>query len=67
MLEIDDIEGGTPQGVVLALVGPDAESSRDQETFRSLRMYNLASLISLAMYTVTQKVYRPGIIVAACN
>lgn len=56
ILEIGSIGEGTPQGVVLALVGPQAESSRDNEPLRSLRMYNLASLISLAKWTVAQKV-----------
>jgi len=58
LLEIDNIGEGTPQGVVLALVGPEAEGSRDQESLRNLRMYNLASLISLAKYTITQKVIK---------
>lgn len=57
MLEIESIGEGTPQGVVLALVGPEHESSRDHESLRTLRMYNLASLISLAKWSVAQKVF----------
>ena len=48
-----------PQGVVLALVGPGQElltTSRDPE-MRAVRIYNLSSLISLARWTVAQKVY----------
>lgn len=56
ILEIESTGQGTPQGVVLALVGPETESSKDQESLRTLRMYNLASLISLAKWTVAQKV-----------
>jgi len=55
ILEIESTGNGTPQGVVLALVGPEAESSKDQESLRTLRMYNLASLISLAQWVVKQK------------
>ncbi|KDQ29618.1 hypothetical protein PLEOSDRAFT_1038182, partial [Pleurotus ostreatus PC15] len=59
MLEVEDIGEGTPQGVVLALVGPDTNTcSRDQEATRTLRMYNLSSLISLAKWAVSQKVDR---------
>jgi len=56
LLEIDGASDKMPQGVVLALVGPEVEGSRDQESLRTLRMYNLASLISLAKYIVSQKV-----------
>ena len=55
-LELESVGDGTPQGVVLALVGPDSNSPRDQEGVRSLRMYNLASLVSLAKWAITQKV-----------
>ena len=55
-LELESVGDGTPQGVVLALVGPDINSPRDQEGVRSLRMYNLASLVSLAKWAITQKV-----------
>src|ERR1700685_1264775 len=64
ILEMESNGEGTPQGVVLALVGPEAESSRDQESLRTLRMYNLASLISLAKYIVAQKVHRSEIYTA---
>jgi hypothetical protein len=66
MLEMDNVGDSTPQGVVLALVGPEVDCSRDQESLRTLRMYNLASLISLAKYTVAQKVHR-SISLATCN
>ena len=60
ILEHEDIGEGTPQGVVLALVGPDPDapsaSSGHQESLRTLRMYNLASLTSLAKWTIAQKV-----------
>lgn len=55
LLEVQNIGDGTPQGVVLALVGPTSESSRDHEGMRTLRMYNLASLISLAKWSIAQK------------
>jgi hypothetical protein len=60
ILEMEDTGEGTPQGVVLALVGPDPESpsSRDAD-FRHLRMYNLSSLMSLARWSVSQKGARP--------
>ena len=50
--------GGTAQGVVLVLVGPESESpsGRDCDSSRSLRMYNLASLTNLAKWTIGQKV-----------
>ena len=53
MLEVEYIGSGTPQGVVLALVGPDA---KDQEAPQSIRMYNLASLSSLAKWAISQPV-----------
>jgi hypothetical protein len=60
ILEHEDIGEGTPQGVVLALVGPDPDapsaSSGNQESLRTLRMYNLASLTNLAKWTIAQKV-----------
>lgn len=56
ILESESTGEGTPQGVVLALVGPESNSPKDQESVRSLRMYNLASLVSLAKYAVVQKV-----------
>ena len=60
ILEAEDQGTGTPQGVVLAIVGPGQESpatsSRDSEQLRSARMYSLSSLISLARWTVAQRV-----------
>src|ERR1700761_7959159 len=46
----------TPQGVVLLLVGTDIENGKEQEFSRNLRMYNLASLISLAKWAISPKV-----------
>lgn len=59
ILEMEQTVSGTPQGVALLLVGPEADtvSPRDAlEGTRTLRMYNLASLISLAKWTVAHKV-----------
>jgi hypothetical protein len=60
LLELEETGGGTPQGVVLALVGPSpsttSASPKDSDSIRSLRMYSLASLISLATWAVAQKV-----------
>lgn len=58
LLETQNAENYTPSGVVLALVGsePQSPSARDPEVTRSIRMYNLASLISLARWAVTQTV-----------
>ncbi|KAG7447645.1 uncharacterized protein BT62DRAFT_930663 [Guyanagaster necrorhizus] len=60
LLEVEQT-GGTPQGVVLALVGPDPNTptSKDAESLRTLRMYNLSSLTSLAKWAVAQKGKRP--------
>ncbi|KZT71553.1 hypothetical protein DAEQUDRAFT_763780 [Daedalea quercina L-15889] len=56
VLEMESTGQGTPQGVVLALVGPVPEDlSREQEGVRTLRMYNLASLVSLAKWAIAQK------------
>ncbi|KAI0776186.1 hypothetical protein BD413DRAFT_688386 [Trametes elegans] len=59
ILESESTGEGTPQGVVLALVSTEADSTKEQETPRTLRMYNLASLVSLAKWAVTQKDARP--------
>lgn len=58
LLETQNAENFTPSGVVLALVGsePQSPSAKDPEVSRSIRMYNLASLISLARWAVTQSV-----------
>ncbi|TFY57224.1 hypothetical protein EVJ58_g7158 [Rhodofomes roseus] len=56
VLEMESTGQGTPQGVVLALVGPvQDDSSKEQEGVRTLRMYNLASLVSLAKWAIAQK------------
>ncbi|KAI1796124.1 hypothetical protein LXA43DRAFT_937701 [Ganoderma leucocontextum] len=56
ILESESTGEGTPQGVVLALVSTeDTSSSKESESMRVLRMYNLGSLISLAKYYTTQK------------
>ncbi|KIP04906.1 hypothetical protein PHLGIDRAFT_177949 [Phlebiopsis gigantea 11061_1 CR5-6] len=54
LLESESTGDGTPQGVVLALVGQPADSARDQEGIRAIRMYNLASLVSLTKWAVVQ-------------
>ncbi|KAF9462044.1 hypothetical protein BDZ94DRAFT_1322929 [Collybia nuda] len=61
LLEVENTGEGTPQGVVLVLVGPDPDSSgaKESDSLRSLRMYNLASLTSLAKWAVSQKGARP--------
>ncbi|OAX43237.1 hypothetical protein K503DRAFT_731961 [Rhizopogon vinicolor AM-OR11-026] len=63
ILEYEDAGERTPQGVVLALVGPELDgppsSGSYQESPRSLRMYNLASLTSLAKWTISQQVAKP--------
>ena len=46
-------ETGIPQGIVLATVGVDGEG-QEHEVVKSIRMYNLASLTSLATYFATQ-------------
>ncbi|PPQ63136.1 hypothetical protein CVT24_005776 [Panaeolus cyanescens] len=59
ILEVEDQGVGTPQGVVLAVVGPSSDSGishRDPESIKNARMYNLGSLISLARWTIAQKV-----------
>ncbi len=56
ILESESTGEGTPQGVVLALVSTESDSSKEQESPRILRMYNLASLVSLAKWASTQKV-----------
>lgn len=62
ILEVEDTGEGTPQGVVLALVGPEPETpSKEGDSPRTLRMYNLSSLTSLAKWAVAQKVHSPYI------
>ena len=61
VLEMESTGQGTPQGVVLALVGSVIDDpSKEQEGIRTLRMYNLASLVSLAKWAIAQKVSRPS-------
>lgn len=70
ILESESTGEGTPQGVVLALVGPESCSPKEQEGVRSLRMYNLASLVSLAKYSVVQKVFLTPVflgLLSACS
>jgi hypothetical protein len=59
LLEVEDIGESTPQGVALFLVGCDPENGKEQESMRILRMFNLASLISLAKWAISRKVRRP--------
>jgi len=58
ILETENTGEGSPQGVVLILVGPvpGSPTGKDQEALRTLRMYNLGSLISLAKWAVAQRV-----------
>ena len=55
ILEMEQTGDPIPRGVALMLVGQEPESNRD-ECPRTLRMYNLASLISLAKWAVANKV-----------
>lgn len=59
LLEAESTGDGTPQGVVLALVGPPTDSTKDQEGVKAIRMYNLASLASLTKWAVVQPVSIP--------
>jgi hypothetical protein len=58
LLEVEESAGGIPQGVVLVLVGVESQSpgAKDSDLPRSLRMYNLASLINLAKWVLAEKV-----------
>lgn len=59
VLEAEDATNGTPQGVVLAVVCPSNDPqviSKDHENIRTVRMYNLASLISLARWMIANEV-----------
>ena len=59
MVEAEDAGNGTPQGVVLAIVGPSHDPpviNKDYENIRTVRMYNLASLINLARWTISHGV-----------
>ncbi|KAF9025885.1 hypothetical protein BDZ89DRAFT_1102201 [Hymenopellis radicata] len=60
LLEVEESGEGSPQGVVLLLVGPETDSPLSkEESLRTLRMYNLASLTSLAKWTIAHKGTRP--------
>ncbi|KAG1755356.1 hypothetical protein EDB19DRAFT_1660635 [Suillus lakei] len=63
ILEYEDAGESAPQGVVLALVGPELEDSPSsgahQESPRSLRMYKLASLTSLAKWAIAHQDAQP--------
>ena len=56
LLEMEETGESTPQGVALLLVGSDPENGKEQEFTRNLRMFNLASLISLAKWAISPKV-----------
>ena len=59
LLEVDYNGTDTPTGVVLALVGScreDESSSKDIESAKSLRMYSLSSIISLAKWAASAQV-----------
>jgi hypothetical protein len=60
LLELENTGEGMPQGVVLALIG-DPGPVKDQESFRTLRMYNLASLTHLAKWVIAHNVYSPSL------
>jgi hypothetical protein len=68
-LEVEEVDPGKPTGVVLALVGssPLDESGKDVEGTRSLRMYSLSSLISLAKWTVSQQVIISPVLSRLCR
>ncbi len=55
LVEVEDLGESMPQGVVLFLVNCDPENGKEQESTRILRMYNLASLISLAKWAISRK------------
>ncbi|KAI5123406.1 hypothetical protein M0805_006112 [Coniferiporia weirii] len=61
LLEFQDTGDVTPTGVVLALVGTEVESvnSKENDDSRSVRMYSLSSLTSLARWATTQKNAKP--------
>lgn len=63
ILEYEDIGNGTPQGVILFLVAsePESSSSKEHSQRRDLRMYNLASIISLARWVTEHDVSRSTI------
>lgn len=58
ILEMERTGDDTPQGVVLMLVSGESSNSgpNREDPVRVLRMYNLASIVSLAKWSVAQKV-----------
>ncbi|KAJ7158107.1 hypothetical protein C8R46DRAFT_1291951 [Mycena filopes] len=54
---ISDVDNAS--GVVLMLVGPEPESPLAAESGRNMRMYSLASLISLAKWAIANKGAHP--------
>lgn len=54
ILEVDYVGDATPTGVVLLLVG-GADGDKDGESVKTIRMYNLASLTSLAKWSISQE------------
>ena len=59
LVEVDHNGTDTPSGVVLALVGSCREdecSQKDVESTKSLRMYSLSSIISLAKWAASSQV-----------
>ena len=65
IVESEAVADDIPQGVVLMLVGPSADSQKDSESPRTLRMHSLASLVSLALWAISQPVGFIGFIVAS--
>jgi hypothetical protein len=58
LLELESATERGLDGVVLALVGGDPLSPREGDGGRVIRMYNLASLISLAKWAMSDRVSR---------
>jgi hypothetical protein len=56
LLESDWGAAGAPNGVVLTLVGPDLDEGAHHDQPRSIRMYNLSSLVGLAQWSIAQEV-----------
>lgn len=61
LLEVDSNGADTPSGVVLALVGSSQDecSPKDVEPTKSLRMYSLSSIISLAKWAGSGQYTQP--------
>jgi hypothetical protein len=56
LLECESIGEHGMTGVVLVLTAGDCLSPRETESTRAIRMYNLASLISLAKWAISDRV-----------